>query len=75
MSRCTIWPPKAKQWFDRKFGDLCDAHDKDYVLRYKSKWDADIALTKGIWERGYPALAVGTWFFCQTVGWWYWVRD
>jgi hypothetical protein len=74
MARCTVWPPSFKRWFDKRFGDLCDEHDKHYMLRYRSKFYADNLLVRGIYKRGYKALAIATWLFCQTVGWWYWIR-
>jgi hypothetical protein len=74
MARCTIWPPRFRKWFQKRFGDLREEHDKHYMLRYKTKSYADMQLAKGIWDRGYKALAVGAWIFCQTVGWWYWVK-
>lgn len=61
--------------YERKFSDLCHAHDNAYMLRYKSKWEADMELARGIWQRGNRTIAVATWFFCSTVGWWYWLRD
>lgn len=73
MARCTI--PHLfgfDKWYQKRFGDLCEAHDRSYMLRLGSKWKADAALFKGIWGRGYRALAVGTWLFCATIGWWYW---
>lgn len=77
MARCTVWPPSFKRWFDKRFGDLCDEHDMYYRMKnkcYVTKQYADKTLAKGIWERGYKILAIATWCFCQTVGWYYWKR-
>ncbi len=74
MSRCTVWPPTFRKWFINRFGDLCIEHDRKYMLLEGSKWDADMELAKAIWKRGYKTLAIGTWFFCYIVGWWYWIK-
>ena len=62
-------------WFEKKFSDLCKEHDAIYIGRSGSKFKADIAFAKGMWKRGHPVLAVGSLFFCSTVGWWYWFKD
>ncbi len=74
MSRCTV--PTLLcfgEWYNHNFGDLCLAHDDAYV-EHKNKLKADWVLCSGIWKRGYKVFAVGTMFFCLTVGSWFWVR-
>lgn len=64
-----------KQWFDTRFGDLCDEHDARYVARDISKWRADWRLVSGIYQRSpiYLPVAVLVFLFCwSAVGLWYW---
>lgn len=74
---CTV--PKLfgmKDWFEKRFGDLCEAHDYWYVHRTMSKWEADKRLARGMWKRGYKTLSVITFIACQTpYAFWLWYRD
>lgn len=65
---CTI--PKIfglRDWFENRFGDLCERHDFEYSNR-TGKWSADMRLVRGMWDRGYWWLAVPTFLFVNTIG-------
>ena len=50
-----------KEWFDNRFGDLCDWHDERYVKRDCWKIQADLAVSVMIAKRRphYIPLGVG----------------
>ena len=77
MARCTV--PRMLgfgEWFDARFGYLCEAHDHAYMMRSGTKFAADHALYRGIKARGYPMLAAITFLFCLSpIGLWFWWRD
>jgi hypothetical protein len=60
----------VREWFERKFGDICEAHDAAYVLR-SGKWKADKMFYKAIWERGPIVLIIPTFLFFNTFGFFY----
>jgi len=61
-----------RDWFERKFGDLCSVHDHAYIYREETQHQADCDLAAGIMGRGYPWLGVATYIFCRLFGWLYW---
>lgn len=68
MPRCTMpYIPKFRNWFNDRFGDLCDIHDFNYKSRYNRKL-ADIELAAAILIRGYPLMAMLTYIFTRTIG-------
>lgn len=68
---CTIptWFGFGK-WYVKRFNDLCEAHDEAYTNQ-TGKWKADMALIKGMVDRGYWYLAIPTFFVFNTVGYFY----
>lgn len=62
-----------REWYEKRFGDLCKAHDESYVIRHISRWQADWELFMGMVDRGYPVFGFLTWLFARTVGWFYWI--
>lgn len=60
----------VREWFERKFGDICELHDYGYVMRL-GKWRTDKMFYKAIWERGPKVLIVPTFLFFNTFGFWY----
>jgi hypothetical protein len=65
--------PWFRDWFNRKFGDLCELHDFNYQSRYPRK-KADIELCASIMLRGYPVLAFLTYVFVRIIGCWHYYR-
>jgi hypothetical protein len=63
--------PWLRDWFEKKFGDLCQEHDHRYITR-KCKFCSDWKLCLGMARRGYPVLALLTYVLLNTVGWAYW---
>lgn len=62
-----------RDWFETRFGDLCEEHDRRYIEREGTQRDADLAMCAGMVERGYPLLAgVTYWLFFRTIGWLWW---
>lgn len=62
----------VRGWFEKRFGDLCDEHDKDYVEKTVSRKEADKKLYRGMKERGHPILAAATYYgFLRPFGWLY----
>lgn len=70
MSRhCTM--PRIlglREWYERRFGDLCERHDRDYASGVKRQ-HADLMMAAAIMERGYPVLALLTYWFVRLFGW------
>lgn len=60
-------------WFESKFKDLCDYHDTCYSLKLNRR-DADCALAGNIFVRGYPLLALVTYFFVRIFGYWHYYK-
>lgn len=60
----------VREWFERKFGDICELHDYAYQMRV-GKWSADKMFYKAIWERGPKILIIPTFLFFNTAGFWY----
>ena len=72
---CTLIKiPYFYSWYEREFKDLCKEHDIAYITRKHSKAKADYEFAKGLWERGHPFIAVGSYAFVATFGWFYWLR-
>lgn len=76
MSRryCTI-PAlfNLRDWFEKKFGDLCAHHDWLYVEKFGTRVEADRQFREGMKTRGYPLLANVTYYgFLRPFGWLYW---
>jgi|GEM_PF-6267588 len=70
---CTV--PKIgnlRNWYEKNFSDLCKTHDEDYQARRGYQWARDYDLAKGIWKRGKPLTAVGTFLLTASLGWLYW---
>jgi len=61
-----------RDWFEGRFGDLCEQHDELYVWRKGTQHQADCGLASGIMQRGCPWLAVIVYIFCRMFGWLYW---
>lgn len=62
-----------REWFEKKFGDLCAAHDAAYKDPYVAcRRKIDCILAGNIFCRGYPVLAIATYIFVRGVGWTYW---
>lgn len=59
-----------REWFEKRFGDLCFDHDLAYIAR-SGKWGADMTLIRGMIDRGYWWVAVPTFLFLITFGVWY----
>lgn len=71
--KCTI--PKIfglREWFESRFGDLCEYHDLAYVERKGLRIVADYQFAKGMWMRGYRWLAVPSFLAVYMFGWLYW---
>lgn len=51
--------PWFRNWFESKFGDLCEAHDKAYGIggQWQDKIDADFEMSKEMAKRGYLFLS------------------
>lgn len=65
-----------RDWFENRFGHLCDRHDRDYMTKTVGKWKADMRFVRGMWALDYRALAVLSWLAFQTPwAWWLWIRD
>ena len=75
MPRCTMpWMPfRFRDWFNRKFGDLCEQHDFNYKSGYNRAM-ADRELTSAILLRGYPFMALLTYIFVRTIGRFHYAR-
>lgn len=67
-----------RDWFESKFGDLCEIHDKAYKKGYNyggCKLCSDFRFITGIAERGNPFLAFWVLFAVQMPWlWWKWIR-
>lgn len=69
MPVCTMPKiPWFRDWYNREFKDLCEAHDDAYRNKRPRK-SADIQLMIGIAYRGYPALGIATYVSVRTFGW------
>ena len=53
--------PWFRDWFEGKFGDLCEAHDAEYVAieDQESKYWSDFKFACKIAQRGYFWFAIG----------------
>lgn len=68
MPRCTMpYIPLFREWFNRKFGDLCEKHDINYTY-LSSRKTADCILASDIMARGYPMLAITVYIFVRIIG-------
>ena len=59
-----------REWFERKFGDICELHDYAYTMRL-GKWEADKMFYKAIWQRGPKLFIIPVFILFNTVGFWY----
>ena len=59
-----------REWFENKFGDVCEIHDHMYTERL-GKWNADKHFYKAIWKRGPRLFIIPVFVFFNTVGFWY----
>ena len=59
-----------REWFERKFGDICELHDYAYTLQL-GKWKADTMFYKAIWERGPKIAIIPMFLFFNTAGYLY----
>lgn len=52
--------PFLRDWFEGKFGDLCEAHDMVYttMLLKQEKDESDFEFAKGVAMRGHVWLAI-----------------
>jgi len=72
--RCTVPSILGLQnWFDKRFKDLCEAHDRAYTIRtWKAKVEGDFALAYGFALRGYPVLGFCSLIYTSTLGSIFW---
>lgn len=59
-----------RDWFDKRFWDLCDYHDTAYKKR-TGKWHSDMVFIGGMIIRGYWYLTIPTFIMFNTIGFWY----
>lgn len=52
----------------------CDTHDRAYVHRTTSKFQADLNLSKCLWNEGHKILAVVSFIGTSTFGWIWWLK-
>jgi hypothetical protein len=57
-------------WYTKRFNDLCKAHDQAYIDR-TGKLNADFAMYKGIYDRGYWYIVIPVFLFLNTFGFFY----
>jgi len=63
------------EWFEKRFHFDCQLHDFEYETEANvSKFEADMKLTKAIWNHGNKTLAVFSFLFLLTFGWLYWKK-
>lgn len=68
MPTCTMpYIPWFRKWYNEKFKDLCEEHDDAYK-RQDNKEVADLLFTSQIVLRGYPTLAILSYYFLKTFG-------
>ena len=58
-----------REWFEGKFGDLCEVHDYQYYTKTVSRKEADDDLRDGIISRGYYFFGWATWVAVRAIGW------
>ena len=83
MSRRYCTMPKLpfgfREWFESKFGDLCEIHDADYKRGYASggcKLCSDFKFIVKIAQRGHPILALFVFLAVQVPWlWWKWIKN
>jgi hypothetical protein len=67
-----------RNWYEKKFGDLCKLHDEAYAIGYgggKCKLCADFEFALGISKRGHQFIALLSFIAVQMPWlWWKWVR-
>ena len=59
-----------REWFERKFGDVCEMHDHLYQMKM-GKWNADKMFYKAIWQRGPKIFIIPVFVLFNTLGIWY----
>lgn len=52
----------------------CNKHDRAYVDRTMTKFQADFELSKCFWNHGYKFLAVAAFIGTSTLGWFWWIK-
>lgn len=76
MGSCSV--PRLlgfKNWFDERFGDLCENHDSLYTSKSAvSRYDADCKLAGSMFFRGYPFFAIITFVAVRSFGWLFYKR-
>jgi len=78
---CTLpkLPFGGREWFESKFGDLCEVHDQDYKKGYQyggCKLCRDWRFTFIIARRGHPFIAIGAFVIVQAPWlWWKWIKN
>jgi hypothetical protein len=75
MTNCTLpsWFGFGP-WFDKRFGEICDEHDNDYVMQALTRKQCDLKVLSGIAMKGYPWLGVVAYVYCRALGWVFWYR-
>lgn len=61
--------PYFRDWYEKSFKDLCLKHDHAYRDQ-EPRLQADLDFTAGIVTRGYPLLALASYYFIRVVGYW-----
>jgi hypothetical protein len=63
-----------RAWFEKRFKDLCDIHDEEYLLRlWKRKVSSDFSFCAAVASRGYCFLAYASFIYFVTLGTVYWL--
>jgi len=63
--------PWFRDWFENKFGDLCNEHDKDYMMG-RCKLCSDCALVNGIIKLGFWWLVIPVFIAVNLP--WVWIK-
>jgi hypothetical protein len=70
MGHCSI--PRFlgfQEWFESRFGAVCQSHDLFYRDGQVSRFQADCQLMAGMASLGYPFVAVCAFLFVRMFGW------
>ena len=64
-----------RKWFERRFKDLCEAHDRAYETRsWVKKIRSDWLMIQQMWQRGYRLLSVIAYLFFVSIGTLVWFK-
>jgi hypothetical protein len=64
---CSIcWP--VRRWFNARFKDLCEEHDRRYTRKDTTRREADLLLGASVFMRGYPITALLTFYAVRLFG-------